>query len=268
MGDGVVALFKLTGPIAEKMSTEWIKLYNDCFTKKELFDKYFADLDFLTNDSEPACEDYDKLKEKFWDADVKKKVEDADLGFKENVAITGNNIVSNDCRSRLKLFKMKMTDQEIIDGRKKAREGLINCAKELREAIVKVLDFSLTQDDVDKEFGFFRWRALPDDSKKKMFNAISKDKCKELPFYSIPDNLKALNDKVGKMRDDTKKGARRTFCMNLLKELKLDKNRAKLQGQAEPPAEPIITNLRTASRQCLLLKLIPSSLVKRSRMPS
>ena len=247
LGDGVVALFKLTGPIAEKMSTEWIKLYNDCFTKKELFDKYFADLDFLTNDSEPACEDYDKLKAKFWDADVKKKVEEADLGFKENVAITGNNIVSNDCRSRLKLFKMKKTDQEIIDGRKKAREGLINCAKELREAIVKVLDFSLTQDDVDKEFGFFRWRALPDDSKKKMFNAISKDKCKELPFYSIPDNLKDLNDKVGKMRDDTKKGARRTFCMNLLKELKLDKNRATPQGQAQPPAEPKITNLRTSN---------------------
>ena len=49
------------------------------------------------------------------------------------------------------------------------------------------------------------------------------------------------------MRDDTKKGARRTFCMNLLKELKLDKNRATPQGQAQPPAEPKITNLRTSN---------------------
>ena len=39
----------------------------------------------------------------------------------------------------------------------------------------------------------------------------------------------------------------RTFCMNLLKELKLDKNRATPQGQAQPPAEPKITNLRTSN---------------------
>ena len=49
------------------------------------------------------------------------------------------------------------------------------------------------------------------------------------------------------MRNDTKIGARRAFCMNLLKELKLDKNRATPQGQAQPPAEPKITNLRTSN---------------------
>ena len=105
----------------------------------------------------------------------------------------------------------------------------------------------MTQDDVDKEFGFFRWTSLPDDSKKKMFNAISKDKCKELPYYSMPDNLKDLKEMVRGMRNDTKIGARRTFCMNLLKELKLDKNRATPQGQAQPPAEPKITDLRSSN---------------------
>lgn len=140
-----------------------------------------------------------------------------------------------------------MDAQSIITQRVKAKNDLINCAKDLREAIVKVLDFSLTQDDVDKEFGFFRWRALPDDCKKKMFNAISKDKCKELPFYSIPDDLKDLTDKLEDATASTKKGARRAFCMNLLKELKLDKNRATPQGQAQPPAEPKITNLRTSN---------------------
>ena len=245
LGDGVVALFKLTGPIADKMATEWIKLYNDCFTKKELFDKYYADLNYLTNDDNEPCQDYGKLKAKFWDADVKKKVEEADLDFKDNIPVTGNNIVSAECISRNSMLNTNVDAQSIITQRVKAKNDLINCAKDLREAIVKVLDFSLTQDDVDKEFGFFRWTSLPDDSKKKMFNAISKDKCKELPFYSIPDNLKDLKDMVGKMRDDTKIGTRRTFCMNLLKELKLDKNRATPQGQAQPPAEPKITNLRT-----------------------
>ena len=247
LGDGVVELFKMTDPIAKKMSSEWVKLYNDCVTKKNNFDELYTDLDFLTNDDNEPCQDYGKLKAKFWDEDVKKKVEEADLGFKDNIPVTGNNIVSAECLSRNSVLNTNVDAQSIITQRVKAKNDLINCAKDLREAIVKVLDFSLTQDDVDKEFGFFRWKALPDDSKKKMFTAISKEKCKELPFYSIPDNLKNLNDKVGKMRDDTKKGARRTFCMNLLKELKLDKNRATPQGQAQPPAEPKITNLRTSN---------------------
>ena len=247
LGDGVVALFRMTDPIAKKITSEWVKLYNDCVTKKNNFDELYTDLDFLTNDDNEPCQDYGKLKAKFWDEDVKKKVEEADLDFKDNIPVTGNNIVSAECLSRNSVLNTNVDAQSIITQRVKAKNGLINCAKDLREAIVKLLGFEMTQDDVDKEFGFFRWRALPDDSKKKMFNAISKDKCKELPFYSIPDNLKNLNDKVGKMRDDTKKGARRTFCMNLLKELKLDKNRATPQGQAQPPAEPKITDLSSSN---------------------
>ena len=247
LGDGVVAMFKLTGPIAKKITSEWVKLYNDCVTKKNNFDELYTDLDFLTNDDNEPCQDYGKLKAKFWDEDVKKKVEEADLGFKDNIPVTGNNIVSAECLSRNSVLNTNVDAQSIITQRVKAKNDLINCAKDLREAIVKVLDFSLTQDDVDKEFGFFRWKALPDDSKKKMFTAISKEKCKELPFYSIPDNLKDLTDKLEDATASTKKGARRAFCMNLLKELKLDKNRAIPQGQAQPPAEPKITNLRTSN---------------------
>ena len=247
LGDGVVELFKMTDPIAKKMSSEWVKLYNDCVTKKNNFDELYTDLDFLTNDDNEPCQDYGKLKAKFWDEDVKKKVEEADLGFKDNIPVTGNNIVSAECLSRNSVLNTNVDAQSIITQRVKAKNGLINCAKDLREAIVKVLDFSLTQDDVDKEFGFFRWKALPDDSKKKMFTAISKEKCKELPFYTMRDSLKDLTDKLEDVSASTKKGARRAFCMNLLKELKLDKNRATPQGQAQPPAEPKITDLSSSN---------------------
>ena len=247
LGDGVVELFKMTDPIAKKITSEWVKLYNDCVTKKNKFDELYTDLDFLTNDDKEPCQDYGKLKAKFWDEDVKKKVEEADLDFKDNIPVTGNNIVSAECLSRNSVLNTNVDAQFIISQRVKAKNALINCAKDLREAIVKVLGFEMTQDDVDKEFGFFRWTSLPDDSKKKMFNAISKDNCKELPYYSIPDNLKDLKEMVRGMRNDTKIGARRAFCMNLLKELKLDKNRATPQGQAQPPAEPKITNLRTSN---------------------
>ena len=250
LGDGVVALFKLTGPIAEKMATEWMKLFNDCYSKKQIFATAIDELRFTASDDKPCCLEFRDLKDKFWDSDIKKEIVEADLDFKENVAITGNNIVSNDCRQRYavhKKIKNALTDADIIDARKNLRDGVLSAAKNLREAIVKLLGFEMTQDDVDKEFGFFRWTSLPDDSKKKMFNAISKDKCKELPYYSMPDNLKDLKEMVRGMRNDTKIGARRTFCMNLLKELKLDKNRATPQGQAQPPAEPKITNLRTSN---------------------
>ena len=250
LGDGVVALFKLTGPIADKMATEWMKLFNDCYSKKQIFATAIDELRFTASDDKPCCLEFRDLKDKFWDSDIKKEIVEADLDFKENVAITGNNIVSNDCRQRYavhKKIKNALTDADIIDARKNLRDGVLSAAKNLREAIVKLLGFEMTQDDVDKEFGFFRWTSLPDDSKKKMFNAISKDKCKELPYYSIPDNLKDLKEMVRGMRNDTKIGARRAFCMNLLKELKLDKNRATPQGQAQPPAEPKITNLRTSN---------------------
>lgn len=247
LGDGVVALFRMTDPIAKKITSEWVKLYNDCVTKKNNFDELYTDLDFLTNDDNEPCQDYGKLKAKFWDEDVTKKVEEADLDFKDNIPVTGNNIVSAECLSRNSVLNTNVDAQSIITQRVKAKNGLINCAKDLREAIVKLLGFEMTQDDVDKEFGFFRWRALPDDSKKKMFNAISKKNCKELPFYSIPDSLKDLTDKLEDVSASTKKGARRAFCMNLLKELKLDKNRATPQGQAEPPAEPKITDLSSSN---------------------
>ena len=247
LGDGVVELFKMTDPIAKKITSEWVKLYNDCVTKKNNFDELYTDLDFLTNDDNEPCQDYGKLKAKFWDEDVKKKVEEADLDFKDNIPVTGNNIVSAECLSRNSVLNTNVDAQSIITQRVKAKNGLINCAKDLREAIVKLLGFEMTQDDVDKEFGFFRWRALPDDSKKKMFNAISKKNCKELPFYSIPDSLKDLTDKLEDVSASTKKGARRAFCMNLLKELKLDKNRATPQGQAQPPAEPKITDLSSSN---------------------
>ena len=247
LGDGVVELFKMTDPIAKKITSEWVKLYNDCVTKKNKFDELYTDLDFLTNDDKEPCQDYGKLKAKFWDEDVKKKVEEADLDFKDNIPVTGNNIVSAECLSRNSVLNTNVDAQSIITQRVKAKNALINCAKDLREAIVKLLGFEMTQDDVDKEFGFFRWRALPDDSKKKMFNAISKKNCKELPFYTTRDSLKDLTGKLEGVSASTKKGARRAFCMNLLKELKLDKNRATPQGQAQPPAEPKITNLRTSN---------------------
>ena len=243
LGDGVVEMFKLFSPIADKMASSWISLYNDCYNKKQEFDKYYGNLNFLTNDGKEPCKDFNKMKDFFWDTDTKREFKDNDLEFNENVKISGNDAVSDACRLRCTPLK----DEDIINERGIARAKLIDAAKKLREATIKLLDLKITQDDVDKLFGFFRWRALPDDFKKKMFNAISKDKCKELPFYTVSDRYKDLNVSLNNVLTDMRTGCHRAFCLNLLKELKLDKNRATPQGQAQPPAEPKITNLRTSN---------------------
>ena len=243
LGDGVVEMFKLFSPIADKMASSWISLYNDCYNKKQEFDKYYGNLNFLTNDGKEPCKDFNKMKDFFWDTDTKREFKDNDLEFNENVKISGNDAVSDACRLRCTPLK----DEDIINERGIARAKLIDAAKKLREATIKLLDLKITQDDVDKLFGFFRWRALPDDFKKKMFNAISKDKCKELPFYTVSDRYKDLNVSLNNVLTDMRTGCHRAFCLNLLKELKLDKNRATPQGQAQPPAEPKVTDLSTAN---------------------
>ena len=243
LGDGVVEMFKLFSPIADKMASSWISLYNDCYNKKQEFDKYYGNLNFLTNDGKEPCKDFNKMKDFFWDTDTKREFKDKDLEFNENVKISGNDAVSDACRLRCTPLK----DEDIINERGIARAKLIDAAKKLREATIKLLDLKITQDDVDKLFGFFRWRALPDDFKKKMFNAISKDKCKELPFYTVSDRYKDLNVSLNNVLTDMRTGCHRAFCLNLLKELKLDKNRAIPQGAAQPPDEPKVTDLSTAN---------------------
>ena len=243
LGDGVVEMFKLFSPIADKMASSWISLYNDCYNKKQEFDKYYGNLNFLTNDGKEPCKDFNKMKDFFWDTDTKREFKDNDLEFNENVKISGNDAVSDACRLRCTPLK----DEDIINERGIARAKLIDAAKKLREATIKLLDLKITQDDVDKLFGFFRWRALPDDFKKKMFNAISKDKCKELPFYTVSDRYKDLNVSLNNVLTDMRTGCHRAFCLNLLKELKLDKNRAIPQGAAQPPDEPKVTDLSTAN---------------------
>ena len=243
LGDGVVEMFKLFSPIADKMASSWISLYNDCYNKKQEFDKYYGNLNFLTNDGKEPCKDFNKMKDFFWDTDTKREFKDNDLEFNENVKISGNDAVSDACRLRCTPLK----DEDIINERGIARAKLIDAAKKLREATIKLLDLKITQDDVDKLFGFFRWKALPDDFKKKMFNAVSKDKCKELPFYTVSDRYKDLNVSLNNVLTDMRTGCHRAFCLNLLKELKLDKNRAIPQGAAQPPAEPKVTDLSTAN---------------------
>ena len=231
LSDSVVELFRMTDPIIESISAKYLKLYNDCCDKKVAFVKSIAELKDYSNDLKKACKTYADLKNDFWNTDSKVKIDAANLDFQDNVKIEGDNLISDDYRRRHPSLK----DPYIISGRKKARTAVVNSAKDLREAIIKVLSFQakMEQKEVDKMFGFFRWASLPKDAKTLMHEAINKAKNNS---YFVPSKgMKKLNVKLDAMDENCKKEYRREVCLYLLQALKLDQNRAKDAPEAPKP---------------------------------
>ena len=233
LSDSVVELFRMTDPIIESISAKYLKLYNDCCDKKVAFVKSIAELKDYSNDLGKACKTYADLENDFWNTDSKVKIDAANLDFQDNVKIEGDNLISDDYRRRHPSLK----DPYIISGRKKARTAVVNSAKDLREAIIKVLSFQakMEQKEVDKMFGFFRWASLPKDAKTLMHEAINKAKNNS---YFVPSKgMKKLNVKLDAMDENCKKEYRREVCLYLLQALKLDQGRA--EGAPEAPKPPI-----------------------------
>ena len=233
LSDSVVELFRMTDPIIESISAKYLKLYNDCCDKKVAFVKSIAELKDYSNDLKKACKTYADLKNDFWNTDSKVKIDAANLDFQDNVKIEGENLISDDYRSRHPSLK----DPYIISGRKKARTAVVNSAKDLREAIIKVLSFQakMEQKEVDKMFGFFRWASLPKDAKTLMHDAINK--AKDNSYFVPSDEMKKLIVKLDAMDENCKKEYRRAVCLYLLQALKLDQGRA--EGAPEAPEPPI-----------------------------
>ena len=233
LSDSVVELFRMTDPIIEFISAKYLKLYNDCCDKKVAFVKSIAELKDYSNDLGKACKTYADLENDFWNTDSKVKIDAANLDFQDNVKIEGENLISDDYRSRHPSLK----DPYIISGRKKARTAVVNSAKDLREAIIKVLSFQakMEQKEVDKMFGFFRWASLPKDAKTLMHDAINK--AKDNSYFVPSDKMKRLSVKLDAMDENCKKEYRREVCLYLLQALKLDQGRA--EGAPEAPKPPI-----------------------------
>ena len=239
--DGVVELLKKTDKLVPAMADKWVKLYNDCVPKKEAFEALLPSLDFWRNDStKPSCKTYMKLKDTFWAAGDK-NVTEADLGFDDNV--------SDSELSPQAIVKFSILDDPslVFTKRKEAKAAILQAANELRKAIVKVLKFEMTEKEVENAIGPFRWITVPKDSKKKVTNAVSREKCKDFPMYSVDFldmyNYKNLEETMVMNSDSPKiQACRRMICLNLIKELGLDSHRTKDVNKQEIK-EPTFKNI-------------------------
>ena len=239
--EGVVELLKKTDKLVPAMADKWVKLYNDCVPKKEAFEALLPSLDFWRNDStKPSCKTYMKLKDTFWAAGDK-NVTEADLGFDDNV--------SDSELSPQAIVKFSILDDpsQVFTKRKEAKAAILQAANELRKAIVKVMKFEMTEKEVENAIGPFRWITVPKDSKKKVTNAVSREKCKDFPMYSVDFldmyNYKNLEETMVMNSDSPKiQACRRMICLNLIKELGLDSHRTKDVNKQEIK-EPTFKNI-------------------------
>ena len=239
--EGVVELLKKTDKLVPAMADKWVKLYNDCVPKKEAFEALLPSLDFWRNDStKPSCKTYMKLKDTFWAAGDK-NVTEADLGFDDNV--------SDSELSPQAIVKFSILDDPslVFTKRKEAKAAILQAANELRKAIVKVMKFEMTEKEVENAIGPFRWITVPKDSKKKVTNAVSREKCKDFPMYSVDFldmyNYKNLEETMVMNSDSPKiQACRRMICLNLIKELGLDSHRTKDVNKQEIK-EPTFKNI-------------------------
>jgi hypothetical protein len=243
--DGVVELLKKTDKLVPAMADKWVILYNDCVNKKHLFEGAVKWLNEYRNDiTKPSCKSYNDLKDKFWAAGDK-EISEADLGFTDNVKVDGdkNTIITVDFFMGLRedfvagLSYSKVIER-VVEIRKSNRENVLQAANDLRKAIVKVLKFEMTENDIVSAIGPFRWTSVPKDSKKYLKNAVSREKCKDFPMYNVgfldKYNYKNLAETMGMNSDSPQiKACRRMICLNLLKELDLDFHRKKDANKQE-----------------------------------
>ena len=222
MGDGVVELFEKTRDLVGTMTTNFTNLYNDCVVKKKAFEVAIQNLNLWRNDKkQPSCKTFEELKEIFWAAGDK-EIAEADLGFTDNVSDSNLSLQA--------IAESSILDDtsQVFTKRKEAKTAILQAANELRKAIVKVMNFEMTEKDVDNALGAFQ-RTPPKDYKKLVLDAISKSKCPKFLIHDpklLGENYKDLKTAVS-VKDDHIKVCKRWSCLNLIESLKLDKCRAK-----------------------------------------
>ena len=167
------------------------------------------------------------MKEIFWAAGDK-EIAEADLGFTDNVG----DQVSLDYFSNHPAVE---NVDEVIAKRKRAKDHILTSANGLRKTIVKVMNFEMTEKDIDNAFGAFQYTP-PKNYKKLVSDAISKSKCPKFKIY----DLKLFGDLTSNVRvdDDHIKLCKMWSCLNLIESLKLDKCRAK-DAPVKPTFEKI-----------------------------
>ena len=190
--------------------TNWLDDYQKKYDKLVVL-RYYLDAAILELkiyseaqdwDNTDVCKTYDDLKESIWDTDDTDDWTDDDLEFKENVKVGDDAIqnVSQDCQNR-----NAQADKEgealrkwIVSMRVKKRGEIVDRVNLLRKAIRELKIMEWSEIDLSKQFStkMGHYLPFPDKFISTMEDALSKDKCSDVPTFHSTEERKALTNKV------------------------------------------------------------------------
>ena len=196
---------KLSGIVSNWLD-DYQKKYDKMVVLRYYLDAAILELKIYSEaqdwDNTDVCKTYDDLKESIWDTDDTDDWTDDDLEFKENVKVGDDAIqnVSQDCQNR-----NAQADKEgealrkwIVSMRVKKRGEIVDRVNLLRKAIreLKILEWS--EIDLSKQFStkMGHYLPFPDKFISTMEDALSKDKCSDVPTFHSTGERKALANKV------------------------------------------------------------------------
>jgi hypothetical protein len=235
--------------------------------KRSEFDGILADLKKRSNGDpkEAPCAEYKDLKNKFWDPNTK-KLEEADLGFKDNCKCASIDDVDNEALKgydstidMTNLVAVEAAKNAIINDRKKLKKDLLEKAKELLESIANLRSEPLKFENMETYDISRSLRYAPKDYVEAIKAAFSDEKCKDSAFFkyaydkknAITDSradLTLINNSVPNI-DVLKKALYRRVALNLVEgwgmvsqaiKKTLDSQGAIVESQiAQKPAKPV-----------------------------
>ena len=223
LSQGLVNLFGIIPQAVGKIQEVYNGCYQECLNAKTGFENAIIALNELSeNKQQNPCKGYSALQGILWNVDLKKdKIEENDLGFDDKLVGIKNDSPTEKTQGNLLVPK-----NIIITERKKRRQSVLDKAVTLRKSIIKILAIDINQKSANT-LGQNVFGTVPKDAGTKLFNALCKDKNKDLFIYKPTDDIKSLPVQVPIGAKEVK-FLNRVFTLKLLKEYELTK------GATEP----------------------------------
>lgn len=259
LDSGVVEMIAKVQNLGNKIDSDYRTAYNKCVNLRKAYEDKYAEAIKYSDDYDKnksvaentkICNLYADIKAKVWKDDP--AITEADLGWQANYSVTPDDVKPK----ALDNYKALVGDQRwnsmltetrkgnIVDARKKFKQGLLDIAISLQNALIDLQKLSaLSEEDIKAQIGPWKDRNIPESFRKALVKAFDKEKLGDTFFYKdIADDKKKLEAEYG--NDDLKSqriALKRKAAIILLEEMGFkDEWRKKIPDPSIPLAPPVV----------------------------
>lgn len=198
MGPAIADLLKKVDPCAENLLEAYVKLYNNCISKKLAFEENLQELgryaNHVHNNEDAICNDYEAMKALLWNKGTK-EIKEADLHFNDDMVGIGEH-----AQVAPQLVHTFGNSPTVIKMRKKYRASVVKSANDLLKSIQNLREVKVSNHktiwEVGYFYGTFTWN-VPKNYLDAFKKAIALDSLKGIYYYKMlkeepTDEFKAL----------------------------------------------------------------------------